>query len=85
MSETPDDYVAEEDEMILAYALYRDERDMRKYKYDPPGALAEWQRIRNKAYAEANRFIESVKQEAYEAGQSSMTEIPTKSLGGHSE
>jgi len=68
MSETSDDYVPEADEMILAYAVYKDSRDMQKYKYDIDAGVAEWERIRNKAYAEANRFIEFVKQEAYDEG-----------------
>jgi len=54
--------------MILAYAVYKDSRDMRKYKYDIDAGTAELERIRNKAYAEANRFIEFVKQEAYDEG-----------------
>jgi hypothetical protein len=68
MSETSDDYVPEADEMILAYAVYKDSRDMRKYKYDIDAGTAEWERIRNKAYAEANRFIGFVKQEAHKRG-----------------
>ena len=68
MSETSDDYVPEADEMILAYAVYKDSRDMQKYKYDIDAGTAEWERIRNKAYAEANRFIEFVKQEACDEG-----------------
>ncbi len=46
MSETSDDYVPEADEMILAYAVYKDSRDMRKYKYDIDAGVAEWERIR---------------------------------------
>ena len=73
MSETLDDYVPEAEDMIVAYALY---------KCDRMGA--DWKPF-GMAYREAKRFIESVKQEAYEAGQSSMTEITTQSLGGHNE
>ena len=63
MSETPEGYTPDTDLMILAYAAYRDNRDMGDYKYDMKAGQDEWIRIRNKATEEAYRWLESVKQE----------------------
>ena len=68
MSETPEGYTPDTEEMILAYALYKDNRNMRDYKYDRDSGVAEWDRIQAKATEEANRWLESVKLEAYDEG-----------------
>jgi len=81
MSETPEGYMPDTDLMILAYAAYRDNRDMRDYRYDRKAGQDEWIRIRDKATEEAYRWLESVKLEEFRAGQASMTEIPL----GHDE
>ena len=68
MSETPEGYTPDTDLMILAYAAYRDNRDMGDYKYDTKAGQDEWIRIRDKATEEAYRWLESVKLEAYNEG-----------------
>jgi len=72
MSETQEGYTPDTGEMILAYALYRDTRDMGKYKYDREAGYREWARIQAKATEEAYRWLESVKQEAYDQGKNEM-------------
>ena len=64
MSETPEGYTPDTDLMILAYAAYRDNRNMGDYKYDMKAGQDEWNRIQAKATEEAERWLESVKQEA---------------------
>jgi len=68
MEETPEGYTPDTEEMILAYALYKDNRNMRDYKYDRDAGVAEWDRIQAKATEEVERWLESVIEEANKAG-----------------
>ena len=52
------------DEVRLAYATSRDDRDMSKYRYDLNAAGAEWDRIRDESYAEFDRWLAQSRREA---------------------
>lgn len=71
MADNTGEYTPTEEALRLAWALSKDDRDpkSREARYDLTAHTAQWEAIRDAAYAEFDRAIAAIRAEAWEEGR----------------